>query len=219
MSLIDLAAIGSAPLAAHPYPYAVLRDVFGGEQDALVAEFPAEGFRYDVRENGGPDRKRYRTYNYQLVKDGVPDAANMARLTPRWRRLLDELTGPAYRAAVAAGSGADLTGTALDIRLVRYAENCWIEPHVDRPDKVVTQLFYLNETWRPEWSGALRVLRSADMDDWSDEVFPYAGNSVLMVRTDRAWHAVPPVTGSGRHARKTLLVHFAHPAAAEAGRR
>ncbi|MFE4856700.1 2OG-Fe(II) oxygenase [Streptomyces sp. NPDC056670] len=219
MSLLNLAAIGSAPLSPEPYPHAVLNDSFLAQQDSLVREFPTEGFHYDVREDGGPDRKRYRTYNYQLVRFGVPDEENVNRLPPAWRLLLADLTSAAYRAAVSAGTGVDLTGTVLDIRMVRYAENCWIEPHVDRPDKVVTHLFYLNDTWRPEWSGALRVLRSADMDDWSKEVFPLAGHSVLMVRTDDAWHAVPPVTGSGTHDRKTLLVHFARPPGAPGAER
>ncbi|MFH9657075.1 2OG-Fe(II) oxygenase [Streptomyces sp. NPDC017248] len=217
MPLLNLAAIGSAPLSTEPYPHAVLHDSFAGQQHALAEEFPVEGFHYDAREAAAPGGKRYRSYNYQLVRFGTPDQDNIATLSPRWRTLLSELTGPAYRAAVTAATGADLTGTVLDIRLVRYAENCWIEPHVDRPDKVVTHLFYLNPAWRPEWSGSLRVLRSADIDDWSDEVFPLAGNSVLMVRTDRAWHAVPPVTGAGSQDRKTLLVHFARPHDAATG--
>ncbi|MEV0280820.1 2OG-Fe(II) oxygenase [Streptomyces sp. NPDC050610] len=217
MTLLDLTAIGSAPLSTDPYPYAVLPDSFTGHQDALVREFPTEGFRYDVRDTAEPGRKRYRTYNYQLVTFGTPDRENIARLSPRWRLLLDDLTSTAYRTAVSTATDTDLAGTVLDIRLVRYADSCWIEPHVDRPDKVVTHLFYLNEEWRPQWSGALRVLRSADIDDWSQEVFPHAGTSVLMVRTERAWHAVPPVTGAGTHDRKTLLVHFARPAGAASG--
>ncbi|MFE6690204.1 2OG-Fe(II) oxygenase [Streptomyces sp. NPDC057743] len=217
MTLLNLAAIGSAPLSTHPYPHAVLHDSFADHQDALVAEFPTEGFHYDVRDTAEPGRKRYRTYNYQLVRFGEPDQHNIGRLSPRWRLLLDDLTGTAYRTAVSAATGADLTGTVLDIRLVRYADSCWIEPHVDRPDKVVTHLFYLNAEWQPRWSGALRVLRSADIDDCSQEVFPLVGTSVLMVRTEHAWHAVPPVTGAGPHDRKTLLVHFARPADAAAG--
>ncbi|MGW7574931.1 2OG-Fe(II) oxygenase [Streptomyces sp. NPDC054765] len=217
MSLLNLSAIDSAPLSTEPYPHAVLHDSFAGEQDALVGEFPTEGFHYDVRDSAEAGRKRYRTYNYQLIKFGVPDRQNIGQLSRRWQLLLDDLSSTAYRTAVSAATATDLTGTVLDVRLVRYAEGCWIEPHVDRPDKVVTHLFYLNATWRPQWSGALRVLRSADIDDWSDEVFPLAGTSVLMVRTERAWHAVPPVTGAGPHDRKTLLVHFVRPVEAAAG--
>jgi len=211
MSLVNLDAIRTAKLADQPYPYAVLDNSFVDRDTttALAAEFPTEGFRYDVRESNEDGKKRYRSHNYQLVSFGRPADDNIARLTDRWRRVLDDLMTDSYRAAVAETTGVDLTGTVLDIRLVRYARDCWIEPHVDRPDKVVTHLFYLNEEWQEEWAGALRILRGSDMDDYERQVFPHAGNSVVMVRTDGAWHGVPPVCSDDGQARKTLLVHFA----------
>lgn len=213
MTLVNLDAIRTATLDTEPYPHAVLDNSFVDRDTtaALADEFPAEGFRYDVRESNENGKKRYRSHNYQLVGFGQPAEENVARLTDRWRRVLDDLTSEAYRAAVAEVTGADLTGTVLDVRLVRYAQDCWIEPHVDRPDKVVTHLFYLNRQWREDWAGALRILRSSDMDDYERQVFPHAGSSVVMVRTDGAWHGVPPVCSEDGQDRKTLLVHFALP--------
>jgi SM-20-related protein len=215
MTLVNINAIRTAKLADQPYPYAVLDNSFADPTTtaALAAEFPSAGFRYDVRESNEDGKKRYRTHNYQLVSFGRLAEDNAATLSLRWRQVLDELMSDSYRGAVAALTGADLTGTVPDIRLVRYARDCWIEPHVDRPDKVVTHLFYLNLHWQEEWAGALRILRSHDMDDYERQVFPLAGNSVVMVRTDAAWHAVPPVCSSDGQERKTLLVHFALPGA------
>jgi hypothetical protein len=217
MTLVNVDAIRSAKLADEPYPHAVLDNSFVDRETtaALAAEFPSVGFRYDVRESSEDGKKRYRAHNHQLVSFGRVADDNVAQLTGRWRQVLDDLTGDAYRDAVAAMTGADLTGTVLDVRLVRYARDCWIEPHVDRPDKVVTHLFYLNMHWREEWAGALRILRGSDMDDYAQQVFPYAGSSVVMVRTDAAWHGVPPVCSDNGQDRKTLLVHFALPAEAE----
>lgn len=213
MTLVNLEAIRTAKVADTPYPYAVLTDSFVDRETtmALSDEFLSGGFRYDVRESNEGGGKRYRSHNYQLIDFGRPEEENIARLTGRWRHVLDDITADSYRTAVATATGADLTGTVLDVRLVRYARDCWIEPHVDRPDKVVTHLFYLNRGWQEEWAGALRILRSSDMESYECQVFPHAGNSVLMVRTDDAWHGVPPVRSSDDHDRKTLLVHFAFP--------
>lgn len=146
MTLVNFDAIRTATLAEAPYPYAVLDNSFVDRETttALAEEFPSEGFQYDVRESNEDGKKRYRSHNYQLVGFGRPAEENIARLTGRWRQVLNDLTADSYRAAVAATTGTDLSGTVLDVRLVRYARDCWIEPHVDRPDKVVTHLFYLN---------------------------------------------------------------------------
>ena len=214
MTVVNVDAIRTATLAEKPFPYAVVGDSFvdRAATATLADEFPTEGFRYDARESTADGRKRYRTYNYQLVGFGQPARDNIARLSDRWRRVLDDLTADSYRAAVAAVTGTDLTGTVLDVRLVRYSQDCWIAPHVDRPDKVVTQLFYLNLEWLEQWAGALRILHGPDLDDYERQVFPHAGTSVLMVRTDTAWHGVPPVCSSGQD-RLVLLVHFARPGA------
>lgn len=213
MTLVNLDAIRTARLAAEPYQHAVLDNSFVDPETtaALAVEFPAEGFRYDARESNEDGKKRYRSYNYELVDFGRPARENIAALSDRWRQVLDDLMADSYRAAVAARTGADLTGTVLDVMLFRYARDCWVEPHVDRPDKVVSHLFYLNLVWQEDWSGALRILRGPDLDDYERQVFPHAGNSVVMIRTDGAWHGVPPVSGSARQDRKLLLVHFARP--------
>jgi Rps23 Pro-64 3,4-dihydroxylase Tpa1-like proline 4-hydroxylase len=213
MALLDLTAIRRATFTEWPYPYAVLPTIFADDAAGpLVADFPERGFRLDIRELGGHGRKRYRARNYQLVDFGRADTGHIDQLSTLWRQLVAELTGPGYRAAVAEATGTDLSATTLDIRLIRYLTDDWIEPHVDRPDKVVTQLTYFNQDWRPEWAGALRILRSADMEDYAEQVFPSAGNSVLMVRTDNAWHGVPSVRRPAPGGRCTLLVHFARPA-------
>lgn len=214
MTVVNIDAIRTAKLEDQPYPYAVLDNSFVDRETtaALCDEFPSSGFRYDARESNEDGKKRYRTHNFQLVGFGQPAEENIARLSGRWRQVLDDLVSDSYRAAVEESTGSDLTGTVLDVRLVRYARDCWIEPHVDRPDKVVTQLFYLNIGWQEDWAGALRILRGSNMDDYERQVFPHAGSSVVMVRTDVAWHGVPPVCSDDGQDRKTLLVHFALPA-------
>ncbi|MFI2207379.1 2OG-Fe(II) oxygenase [Streptomyces sp. NPDC020192] len=211
-TIIDMARLAASSPATDPYPHVVCAETFTpGSCEAISAGFPATGFHYDVRMENSEGKKQYRAHNMQLVDGGTPVPGNIARLSGVWRRLLDEITGAGYRGVVQQLMGIDLTQAVLDIRLVRYDQDDWIEPHVDRPDKLVTHLFYLNERWQPEWSGALRLLRGPDIDDCAVEVFPRMGTSVLMARTQDAWHAVPPITGE--HSRKLFLAHFVAPPA------
>jgi SM-20-related protein len=211
-TVIDFGAIRGGTLRHDPHQYAVVRGSFASAQVArqLHAEFPRDNFSFTERAGDTPGPgKRYRTYNYQLMLDSQRDEARIAALTPLWRRLADEVSGPFYRAALATLTGQDLSGLRQEIRLTRYTPGCWIEPHTDRPDKVVTHLLYFNEPWQEDWLGEFRVLRSADMEDAADRVLPRLGTSVVMVRSENSWHGVPPVQADSAEDRMTMLVHFA----------
>lgn len=208
-SPFDLDALRGLRLSDEPYRHGILDRTFSAAVPVgrLCADFPADGFSYDVREDGGGGRKRYRAFNLTVIEGGVVTEAGNALPEP-WRGVVRAITSPAYRAAIEECTGASLDGSAIDARLVRYGDQGWIEPHVDRPDKVVTHLVYLNQDWDPARGGALRILRGPRLDDAVGEVFPGPGNSVVMVRSDAAWHGVQPVVGSEGEDRKLLLVHF-----------
>jgi len=210
MKVIDKSALLGAPLQESPFPYAVIGRSFCPSLDpgVLADEFLTDGFKYDVRLANPEGKKQYRAYNYQLLDRGNLCHDHIARLTPNWRDVLDDVCSAEYRAAIATLTGIDLDDTVLDVRLVRYGHNDWIEPHVDRPDKTVTHLYYLSKEWKQEWSGALRILRSSDIDDCAREVLPLAGVSVIMMRTDLSWHAVPAVRSTSGQYRNVFLVHF-----------
>jgi len=213
LKVIDVEALVHSRLSESPYPYTVIEGSFRSEADSelLSAEFLTDGYKYDVRLANEEGKKQYRAHNYQLLDYGRPCDDHMSRLTPRWRELVEDVCSQEYRAAIATCSRVDLTGAALDVRLVRYGNNDWIEPHVDRKDKLVTHLFYLNAFWPEEWSGALRILSGPGIDDYARQIFPHAGVSVVMVRTDNSWHAVPPVASDAGDSRKVFLVHFVRP--------
>lgn len=210
-TLIDLDAIRAATIKDEPYRYAVVTGTFCDPDISLQLreQFPQENFSLSERLDKRPDKKRYRTYDYQLVLHDERDESRIASLTPLWRQLVDEVTGAAYRDALAELTGSDLGHLQLEARLTRYSPGCWIEPHTDRADKVVTHLMYFNESWRMEWLGDFRVLRSSDMEDYAERVPPRLGTSVVMVRSERSWHGVPPVQADTPQVRMTLLVHFA----------
>lgn len=211
-SIIDQQAIRGAPLRRTPYRYAVLAESF---TDPVVTrrlgeEFPRQGFALTERTRAEPGQKRYRTFDHQLVRHDRPYTAHLAALSPLWRRLVTELRGPGYRAALASLVPAPPDGLALEVRLTRYGPGCWIEPHTDRADKVVTQLFYFNTGWQPAWHGDFRVLNGPDIEDVAEQVRPARGTSLIMIRSDRSWHGVPPVSEDCPQDRLTLLVHLYH---------
>jgi 2OG-Fe(II) oxygenase superfamily len=212
---IDLTAIAGASFSEAPFRHCVIRQSFGDwETTAVLAtEFPTAGFRYDVRDANAGGHKRYRAHNYPLLDFGVPHDEHIGQLTPRWRQVIDEVGRKDYGAAMAEATRTDLRNTVLDVRMARYAADGWIEPHVDRPDKVVTHLFYLNLGWDEGRAGALRLLRGPDLDDHAIEVFPHAGISVVIVGSERAWHGVSPVRNSNGEDRRMFIVHFARPPA------
>jgi Rps23 Pro-64 3,4-dihydroxylase Tpa1-like proline 4-hydroxylase len=213
LKVIDGRALAAGPMRGSPYPHVIIGRSFQNAEDSSVLcdQFVMSGFKHDVRGANAEGKKQYRANNYQLLDYGRRCEDHLARLTPRWQDLFEDVCSPEYRAAAAACTGVDLSGTVLDIRLVLYGKDDWIEPHVDRADKVVTHLFYLNTKWSDEWSGALRILASSDIEDYTQQVFPHAGVSVIMVRTENSWHAVPPVNSRAPEPRRVLLVHFVRP--------
>jgi hypothetical protein len=212
-AVVDLQALGRCTARRDPFHWAVLHDSFGDPRTAadLAAEFPATG--YTLRTGDSATGKGYSTYNLTLADRGVPSAA-ARRLTPRWRSLVDTLLGDDYRAQLARVMDADLDACTAHLRAVRYPQQGWIDPHTDRADKAVTQIWYLNPGWRPEWAGTLRLLRSSDPEDVAADVRPALGTSVLMRPSPHSWHCVTPVA-SGAPDRLTLLLHFVRPEPAE----
>jgi Rps23 Pro-64 3,4-dihydroxylase Tpa1-like proline 4-hydroxylase len=125
---------------------------------------------------------------------------------------MTEIRSSRYRDSLRRLTGIDLRDCVLEARLDRYSVGCWVEPHFDRPDNGVTHLFYFNDPWQVSWNGEFRVLRGSNMENHARRVFPYLGTSVIMVRSERSWHGVPPVNERCPHDRLSLLVQFVKPA-------
>jgi Rps23 Pro-64 3,4-dihydroxylase Tpa1-like proline 4-hydroxylase len=79
--------------------------------------------------------------------------------------------------------------------------------------KIVTQVFYFNVGWDPDWGGCLRILGSREPEDLIAELPPRLGSSSILVRSDSSWHSVTPVSGSAPAARLSLIVTWFVPGA------
>ncbi|MEU2714215.1 2OG-Fe(II) oxygenase [Streptomyces sp. NPDC007205] len=213
MSLVDIETISRTELEQDPFGHAVIPRSFvtGDIAENLRSEFSDVGFAQSERTEVTRSDKQYRMFNRNLVTAGVVDKDQVRALPASWQLLVEDIVSKSYREAVSALTDVSLDQCLVEARMTRYARGCWIEPHTDRPDKAVTHLFYFNDGWNADWSGDLRLLRSADMDDCAKRVLPTTGTSVVLVRSDRSWHGVPPVAETCPVDRLALLVHFIRP--------
>ncbi|HVJ91020.1 MAG TPA: 2OG-Fe(II) oxygenase [Labilithrix sp.] len=172
----------------------------------LERTFPSASFESFVRETGA---KRHRIASRPLVLDG--ELVNAKDLSPWWIALARELTSPEYRDAIAELTDVCLDGLALEAALWRHGAGCFIDPHPDNEDKRVTHLLYFSgHGWTSSMGGALRILRSRDIEDVAAEIPPDTGQSVVFVRSDSSWHGYLPIGGHGRD-RLALQVIFHRP--------
>jgi 2-oxoglutarate-Fe(II)-dependent oxygenase superfamily protein len=210
-TLINLPALRATRLRSTPWRWCVLPRVFRAGLDALVSGFPEAGFtRYSRTDH----QKPYLMYSRPLIRRGEHRGEFGDDLAPVWARLADELQHPSYLDALGAMCGRDLAGLDMEATFWRYEAGCWLAPHPDKPEKVVSQVFYFNPRWEPDWGGALRILRSSTMDDVDTEVPPVAGSAVVIERSERSWHAVTAVTSTEAPARLSLQIAYYEPSAA-----
>lgn len=209
-TLMDLPALRGTRLRTAPWRWGVVVPVFRTGLEELVAGFPEAGF---TRHSRTDDEKPYVMYSRPLIRRGAGAAEPGDDLAPAWVRLAGEIRHPSYLEALGAMCGRDLGGLELEATFWRYEAGCWLAPHPDKPEKVVSQLFYFNPRWEPDWGGVLRILRSSTMDDVDTEVAPVAGSAVVIVRSAGSWHAVTAVTSAEAPARRSLQIAFYEPSA------
>lgn len=206
--LLDLTALRATALRSAPWRWGVVPNMFRHGLDSLVAGFPATGFTLFERTD---DEKPYLMSGRPLIRRGERGPASGGDLATMWARLAEELGAPGYVRALGAACGRDLGGLPMEATFWRYDADCWLAPHPDKPEKVVSHVFYFNPRWDPAWGGVLRILRSATMSDIASEVPPVAGTSVIIERCERSWHAVTGVTSADALPRRSLQVVFYQP--------
>jgi hypothetical protein len=106
---------------------------------------------------------------------------------PAFAQLLGELESDAFRAAVEAKFGIDLTGrpTMITVRGMCDAKDGKI--HTDTESKILSLLLYMNPAWEKD-GGRLRLLNSKHINDVAAEVPPVAGTLLIFRRADNSFH-------------------------------
>lgn len=120
---------------------------------------------------------------------------------PSVRRLVAELTAPAFADAIGARIGVERLGQyPILVTLCRSLNKRHGTIHTDSKSKVASALLYLNESWPDTSAGCLRLLRRIDgIDDMLvPEIKPLYGNLVAFKRSENSFHGHLPFEGERR---------------------
>ena len=204
--MINLGKIRDNKLSRDPYEWAFISNLYSPRAEAeLAATFPTDHFKTMVGNDGEKDW----TYESRcLLGFGNSVPSHPWRLSRAWRELATDLASTEYREAMSKLTGIDLMSLWLEANVFHFGPGAWLGPHVDRKDKIVTQVLYFNDTWERKNGGCLAILRSSDLADEAAEILPTVGNSCVLVRSASSWHAVKPVAANCRNSRRSVTVTF-----------
>ncbi len=134
-----------------------------------------------------------------------------------WQEFIAELRSDAYRHELERLLGA----RKLEFRMHWHytPTGMDVSPHCDARREHGSHLFYFNskEDWEPSWGGATLVLDDGGRLDCKTappleefdavhELESIGNYSALLLRTDRAWHAVRPITCPEDRMRKIFIL-------------
>lgn len=175
LSIIDVEAVRSAPLAREPYDFFLGHNILKADAvDDLRRDFPAI------------DKPGY------LTVDEVD-------LKGRFRQFVDELESDEFSRELSQKFGRDLVSCPRLTTIMKRSQPKYGAVHTDGPSKVMTLLVYMNDDWSPEGPGRLRVLYDDKaFQPFAAEVPPTMGTVFAFLRSDTSWHGHEPFTGERR---------------------
>ncbi|MCU1339194.1 MAG: hypothetical protein JWO19_4775 [Bryobacterales bacterium] len=211
MPVLEFDRINQAVLQTEPYKWAFIDQLFPAANAAhLAATFPCDKFKKVAGYDG---EKGYEYFARSLIHMGAEQPSHVEGLSETWRELAYDLLSPAYRQTMSRLTGRDLSEAPLEVNVIHYGPNCWLGPHVDLREKIVSHILYFNQSWNREDGGYLEILNSSDPCGVVAETMPLVGNSAVLVRSDKSWHSVARVAEGCRLSRRSLNVIFHSPAA------
>jgi SM-20-related protein len=174
MTYLDFDKLDRTPLQRDPYEWMIVENFILPEQFGAVSR--------DYPKVPGP---------------GSHPPAELD-INGHFSALMDELNGPAFKAAIEKKFDIDLTDRPTMYTVRGFVRSRDGEIHTDSKTKLITVLLYMNEGWESD-GGRLRLLRSGtDLDDYVAEVPPNGGTLLAFRRADNSWHGHKPHEGPRR---------------------
>ncbi len=171
-ALLDEAAIAAAELRRDPYEYAFAEHAIPpAYKDEVLADAPRI-----------PDRGSY----------GLPSL----RYGARFGAVIQDLLSPRFRHLMEEKFDIDLSKRPPVILMMGNTTGHYNEgyAHPDSRHKIITVILGFSREW-PYERGRLRVLRSADREDYAFEFPPEFGRMLMFRVSDRSWHGFLPQKG------------------------
>ncbi len=174
MAYLDIAALQRTPLNRDPYDYLVVPDFVRADRfSGVVADYPA-------------------------VPGPGSHPLSEVEIGGHFEALLEELNGPAFRTAIEAKFGIDLSTRPTMFTVRGECRPTDGKIHTNSTTKIITVLLYMNEKWDKD-GGRLRVLRNGtDLEDYAEEVPPHGGTLLAFRRSENSWHGHLPFDGTRR---------------------
>jgi hypothetical protein len=169
---LDEAAIAAAELNTSPYEYAFVPSAIPNRfLDEVLADAPVI-----------PDRGSY----------GLPDL----KRGPKFDGVIKELLSDRFRRLVGKKFDMDLSNNPPVILMMGNTSGKYNEgyAHPDSKHKIVTVIVGFTREW-PFERGRLRVLNSADRNDYAFEFAPEFGCMLMFRVSDKSWHGFLPQKG------------------------
>jgi hypothetical protein len=198
--LID--ELRATTIEGDPWAHAYLPGCLPGQTaQALWDAF--DGF--ELEECGQLDAAK----SYRFATARLDDARPEALPSDEWRRVTEAICGPQYRAALSKLTGVELDGMPHTLSVWEYRNGDWLAPHLDKPEKAVTQIFYFTDAWRDGDGGRLLILADEQASSVRHALPPALGSSAVLVRSEDSWHAVEAPTRPTAP-RRSLTLTFWH---------
>lgn len=200
--MINPKSILNVERAEQPFPFYKYKNLIDPIAMAkLLSEYPSWGFQSVSKNN--IDKSYSFSINNLIIEDKLTEAYD--NLSPIWKTFIDSLANPDYKVLIGQSIGRDILNKKISIAFYQFNDSNWVSPHLDKKNKLFTQLFYFNDQWSEEWGGQLKLLKYPDKEN-NDflSILPNNSHSILLPRTDAAWHMVNPVTSKALFPRKTL---------------
>ena len=172
LAMFNEDAIMAAELKHDPYDYAFVEQALGAEH--------REGVLGDAPEI--PERGSY----------GLPSL----RYGPHFGTAVRELLSDRFRHLIEQKFDTDLSANPPLILMMGNTTGHYNEgyAHPDSKHKIITVLVGFSREW-PYERGRLRVLRSADREDYAFEFAPEFGRMLMFRVCDHSWHGFLPQKG------------------------
>jgi hypothetical protein len=170
--LLDEAAIAASELRHDPYDFAFVDHAIPvSRKDQVLADAPV------IPHHG--------SYGLPSLKYG-----------PQFGDAISDLLNPRFRRLVEQKFDMDLSPYPPVIVMMGNTTGNYNEgyAHPDSKHKIVTVLLGFSREW-PYEKGRLRVLRSADREDYAFEFPPEFGKMLMFRVCDHSWHGFLPQKG------------------------
>lgn len=167
----------------------------------LFNSFPRSKFNKSIGKE-----KRYKHLERTIVDGNTP--CNNEDLSDVWLKLIKYFKSTNYKQMMEQKLNRSLSNSFLKVRLYRYEEGDWMNPHTDPPDRLTSHLIYLNPEWQEEYGGQLVILKSNDLKSISNIIPPKHNTGIIFSPTKFSYHAVMPMLKSKGFERKVIISQF-----------